>query len=106
MQITNEAELPWTSEDIEHFRAFLKTETGSRMLPKLMESSPVLLGKGDVNEILIRSGELRGFQQAAQAFLALTVYPPPPAPPSAVAYPPLDADEHWEEPKDPQTPKQ
>ena len=94
MEIIN-TQLPWSSEDIDLWRQFLNSQTGQRLLPKMLENVPSLLTGGDVNAILIRSGEVRGFQESAQALLAMTQYPPPPTPPSSDNYPPLDRDEHW-----------
>ena len=76
---------------------FLQTETGKRLIPKVLETCPSLLSGGNVNEILIRSGEVRGFQQVIQAFLALSVseLPPPMLDQVASSYPRLDDDEKW-----------
>jgi hypothetical protein len=64
-------ELEFTSEDVNAWRAFLQTRTGQRLLPKLLESAPVLIPGGETNRIMIRSGELLGFQAAVQGLLAL-----------------------------------
>jgi hypothetical protein len=93
MDITNEA-LPWTGEDTDAFRIFLQTRTGSRLIPKILEHVPTLLSGGPVNEILIRSGEVRGFQKAAGAFLSLSSDAPIVAEPVS-AYPPLEDDNAW-----------
>lgn len=58
-------------EDREILAQFLKTRTGQRFLPKIAESVPPLLGKGDTNEILIRNGEVRGFQNSLRLILEL-----------------------------------
>ncbi len=72
MEITNSA-VEWDEqEDREIFAQFLRTRTGQRLLPKVVESAPTLLAGGGVNEILIRSGELRGFQLAVSSMLALS----------------------------------
>lgn len=75
MEIVNE-QLPWSTEDESHWLAFLQTPTGGRLLPKLAESAPALFDAGHVNKILIRSGELRGFQAAIQTLLGLSHSPP------------------------------
>jgi hypothetical protein len=72
--ITNEP-LDWSSDDELNLRAFLATPTGKRFLPKLCEASPVNLPKGEIPEVLIRSGEVRGFSDAVRTILSLTVRP-------------------------------
>jgi hypothetical protein len=67
--------LDWTSADEENFSKFLDTDTGRRLLPKILEGAPLLLEKGHVNAILIRSGEVRGWQAVAQEILRLA-HPP------------------------------
>jgi len=99
MDISNDS-LPWSSEDVALFRQFLKAQTGKRFLPKIVESVPILLAKGNDNEILIRSGEVRGYQLAAQAILALSVIEGASIPATPTAYPNLDDDDaHPETPK-------
>jgi len=93
MLLTND-ELPWTSEDVVNLRNFLTTVTGSRLLPRVLNEAPTLLGKGDVNEILIRSGEVRGFQAAAREFFNLA-YPPKQENREVPTYPPLNDDTAW-----------
>lgn len=93
MEIVTDS-LPWSSDDEFRWNAFLQTETGKRLIPKLAERLPTLLDGGDVNRVLIRSGETRGFQQAVAVLLELTHSPPPP-PKTEISYPPLDSDEHW-----------
>lgn len=75
MEITNET-VSWSSENISVFRAFLQTETGQRFLPKLLESVPLLFHGGPVNEILIRTGEVMAWGEAAKCILALAAPPP------------------------------
>lgn len=73
MEVTNEP-VEWDlQEDHEIFRQFLNSRTGKRLIPKILEEVPPLLAKGDVNEILIRSGEVRGWQAAVKALLSLAV---------------------------------
>lgn len=90
MEITNDS-LPWDSEDCAVLRTFFNTRTGQRFIPKLAESVPALLAKGDTNEICIRSGEVRGWQESLKAIIALTV-PAPDAPKSQDNYPSLEDD--------------
>lgn len=93
MQVTNELE--FDANDRQAWKNFLGTRAGLRLIPKSLENAPVLLGSGDTNAILIKSGELRGFQLAIQSLLSLAEPPAPPAPPERTAYPPLDADDQW-----------
>jgi len=83
-------------EDRQIWRQFLETRTGKRLIPKTLDSCPVLLGKGDTNEILIRNGELRGIQLVIQSLLSLSrVEQPIESVESDSAYPPLDDDSKW-----------
>lgn len=97
MEITTEL-LPWSSDDEAHWNSFLLTETGKRLLPKLAEKVPALLDGGEINRLLVRSGEVRGFQLAISSLLDLTHSPPLPTK-EPMAYPPLDDDSHWNEDK-------
>lgn len=86
------------AEDTAAWRQFLETRTGRRLIPKVLESCPALLANGDVNSILIRSGEMRGFQMVLQALLSLSQPEPTlPANDSPSAYPPLDDDAAWKD---------
>lgn len=87
--------LDWIANDEENLARFLDTETGKRFLPKLMEEAPILLEKGHVNAILIRSGEVRGFQSVARAILFLAHPAKPSEISSAPEYPPLTNDAAW-----------
>lgn len=84
----------WTAPDAENLVKFLETETGKRLIPKLVESEPALLDGGDVNRILIRSGEVRAFKAMIEALFNLA-HPPPPPPQPITEYPPLTKDEAW-----------
>lgn len=89
--------LDWTSIDEENLAKFLDSETGKRFLPKLLETTPTLLATGDVNAILVRSGEVRGFQQIVRDILSLA-HPQSRASdvtPPANDYPPPEDDRHW-----------
>lgn len=56
----------------------------------------MLLPKGELNEILIRSGEVRGWGACASYLLGLAEVEPDPVPDnSSVSYPPLDDDTQW-----------
>lgn len=72
MELTTET-LEFNSEDVERWAAFLRTQTGSRLIPKLLEGVPSLLSSGDTNAIIGRSGERIGFEKAARDLLALAV---------------------------------
>lgn len=93
--ITDEA-LPWNTEDESRWNDFVQTETGKRLLPKLMEQAPVLLGSGETNSILIRNGEFRGFAEAVKILLSLTHSPPLPPKPTQ-SLPPLEDDKAWDD---------
>lgn len=98
MEITN-SPVEWDlQEDREIWSQFLRTRTGSRLIPKLAESCPGLLYKGDVNEILIRNGEVRGVQWAISVLLGLAI-PEPAAPDDGAAenYPDLLDDSKWKD---------
>ena len=93
MNISNDG-LEWDSIDMGALRDFLATKSGKRLIPKLAESAPVLLGSGDTNAILIRNGELRGFSQCLREFLSMTVPPPVENAPDP-GYPDLGDDSKW-----------
>jgi hypothetical protein len=91
--ITNEP-LDWSSEDVDLWRAFLRTRTGERLFPKFLEAAPSLLGGGGTNEILIRNGEVLGWQGAARTLLSLSVFEPVLSQPEE-AYPSPENDAKW-----------
>lgn len=93
MEVTNEP-LEWTSEDVVNLRNFLKTQTGSRFIANLTETAPVLLGEGDVNAILIRSGEVRGTLSIVRSIFALASTSGKPEV-SPDPYPDLEKDTAW-----------
>jgi hypothetical protein len=95
MEITSLVE--WDEqEDREILSQFLRTRTGQRLIPKIAESVPTLLGAGDTNAILIRNGEVRGFQVALRIILELSQLQSTPTEehPSG-AYAALDNDSAW-----------
>lgn len=96
MQIATDG-LEFDSDDRSKWKAFLQTRAGLRLIPKACEFTPGLLGSGDTNAILIKSGELRGFQLAIQSLLSLAEPPPPAPPPERNAYPSLTDDSAWPE---------
>jgi hypothetical protein len=95
MEITNSV-LEWTTEDVIHWKSFLTTTAGSRLIPKLVEFAPPLLEGGGVNEIMIRNGKVLGFQEAVRALLTLTSVEPD-LPKTESAYPSLTADKEWDD---------
>jgi hypothetical protein len=96
MQIENTS-VEWDlQEDREILAQFLRTRTGQRLIAKVCESGPVLLGSGDTNSILIRNGEVRGFGAAISALLTLSVVEPPALGEKQVSlYPPVEDDSQW-----------
>lgn len=92
-----ETSVEWDlAEDRQNLAQFLQTRTGQRLIPKIVDSAPVLLGSGDTNAILIRNGEARGFSACINALLSLSVAEPAPAVGTdAATYPPLDDDARW-----------
>lgn len=93
MEITREP-LEWSSDDTAIWANFLNTQTGRRLIPRLAELAPRLLGSGETNAILVRNGELLGFQSAIQSLLELsTVNQAPPTTTISNEWIPLDAPE-------------
>lgn len=62
----------WNSDDAANLRNFLGTQTGERLMVHLGECVPELLGGGDVNSILIRSGEVKGGSSILVNLVSLT----------------------------------
>ena len=93
MEVTNQS-LDWDSEDMVLWRQFLESRAGRRLIPRVADAVPALLDGGDINKILIRTGEVRGYHQAIQALLALAV-PPPAQQATQDAYPDLTDDSKW-----------
>ena len=94
MNVTNDAQLDWSSEDQLQWREFLKTRAGTRLIPKALENAPTLLAKGETNELMIRAGELRGWSECLRVLLGLTA--PIPVPTSEPNnYPDLTDDAAW-----------
>jgi len=91
--ITN-SPLEWDSEDMALWRQFLESRAGQHLIPKVADSLPPLLRKGDTNEILIANGMVLGFQAAMATLLALA-YPPPVEKETPAGWPALDDDDAW-----------
>lgn len=98
MEITAQP-LDWTSVDSDNFSKFLDSPTGKRLIPKLADGVPPLYEKGDVNSILIRTGEVRGFQMVLRDLLNLAHPPAPVQQDSTNNYPPPEDDKFWDGPK-------
>lgn len=82
--------------DRDAWRAFLRSTAGQRLFAKALDSQPGLLASGDVNAILIRSGEVRGWSAVISTLISLSLSEPKPAdnaPPES--YPDLTDDEAW-----------
>lgn len=92
-------ELHWNSEDVNIFRQFLDSRTGQKLVPRLAEATPTLFSEGEVNKLLIRSGEVRGVQLILNEIFSLA-NPPPSTPKEITEYPSLTDDSAW-----PETPK-
>ncbi len=84
----------WTQIDAENLARFLETDTGKRLVPKLVEHKPSLLAGGEINSILIRSGEVRSFDSMIEALFMLA-HPPAPVAPPSTEYPALTDDTAW-----------
>lgn len=89
----------WGINDQEKWAAFLETETGKRIFPALADVAPQLLAEGDVNKILIRTGELRGFQTVLRELVNLAHPQTKPEVTQQVseAYPALTDDSKWDD---------
>lgn len=90
---TDNTALEFTSDDAANWRAFLSTRTGQKLIPKIVDSVPGLLAGGELNAILIRSGEARGFSSAVQTLLLLAN--PEPERREQTSYARLDDDAAW-----------
>jgi hypothetical protein len=84
----------WTHTDEAALASFLETPTGRRLIPALVSTSPGLMACGDVNAILIRSGEVRAFQTILESILTLA-HPPTPFLQPASSHPDLEDDAAW-----------
>lgn len=84
----------WTPNDEQNLAAFLETETGKRLIPELTKSFPALMDGGDINAILIRSGEVRAWTKMIEALLLLA-HPTPPVSRPVTEYPALEDDKAW-----------
>jgi hypothetical protein len=84
----------WTHTDESALASFLETPTGRRLIPALVSTSPGLMACGDVNAILIRSGEVRAFHTIVESILTLA-HPPALSQSPGNPYPVLEDDAAW-----------
>ena len=84
----------WTPTDELALAAFLETPTGRRFIPALVSASPGLLEGGEINAILIRTGEVRAFQTVIEAILIMA-HPPASLRGPTNSYPALEDDKSW-----------
>lgn len=94
MEVTSDG-LEFDGNDRAAWKTFLESRAGLRLFPKALESVPVLLGSGDTNSVLIRSGEVRGASMMVSALLALQEPPPPAVMPEVKNYPDPRDDAAW-----------
>lgn len=94
MEIANDG-LEFDSIDRFAWKQFLATRAGLRLIPKVAESLPSLLRKGETNDLLIRSGEVIGFQLVLQTLLSLAEPPAKETPLAPSPYPNLLDDDAW-----------
>lgn len=65
-------ELPWTAEDSATLRQFLATNTGKRMLGKLILKRPAMTERSDPFKRGIQSAEVSGYEEAVHVLGWLT----------------------------------
>lgn len=95
------SEATWSSDNVFQFRQFLTTtETGQRLLSRLMDGMPTLLDGADVNRTLVRNGEVRGWIDVVRELTAMA-YPPPEPTVKSDPYPDLDDPEKWDDSNNP-----
>lgn len=94
VEISVEDSNSWTAQDSQNLAQFLATDTGRRVLPAIVDQTPALLPSGDVNAILIRSGEVRGVALAIHTLHALA-HPAKPVANQSSEYPPPEDDSAW-----------
>lgn len=85
----------WNSDDASNLKNFLASKTGERLLVHLGESVPELLSSGEINAILIRSGEVKGGSTLLAQLVSLTVETPESLTPVKSAFPDLDDESAW-----------
>lgn len=98
------SENDWLPTDEIALSIFLETPTGRRFIPALAKNAPGLMAGGDINSILIRSGEVRAFQTIIEAILMLA-HPVAPVPQPVSSYPALENDAAWNDGQTLEVPK-
>lgn len=90
----------WNSDDTAALRAFLETNTGKRLVPRIADDVPPLFESGETNAILIRTGKVAGVQHAITSLLSFA-YPALTAGDSTKRpdYPDPEDDRAWDGPK-------
>lgn len=86
--------LDWTNIDEENLGKFLDTTSGRRLIPRLAELAPQLLGEGETNKLLIRMGEFKGRQDTLRDLLMLSHAQEKPTP-ALNEYPAPENDAAW-----------
>jgi hypothetical protein len=84
----------WDGADAADFRTYLGTPSGTRLFAKVQEVIPALLAKGEINEILIRTGEVRGCAALLNQLFSMA-YPPVEPEKKPSEYPALEDDAAW-----------
>ncbi len=85
----------WLPTDAENLAKFLESETGKRLIPKLVEHCPTLLDQGETNAILIRNGEVRAWTGMIESLLTLAHPIGTINTQTITEYPPLTDDKAW-----------
>lgn len=85
----------WDSQDAKILRTFLETDVAKKAFAIVSELAPPLLSGADVNQTLVRSGEVKGWQSALVSLVELVNHKPePPAAPQS-SYQDLDDETKW-----------
>jgi hypothetical protein len=85
----------WTPNDEEQLARFLETPTGKRLVPKLSEGLPSLLEGGEINAILIRSGQVLAWNKMIESLFLLAHPAPSVNRTVSEEYPALENDKAW-----------
>jgi hypothetical protein len=91
------SESDWLPTDEENLARFLDTDTGKRLVPKLVAGMPSLLAGGETNAILIRCGEVRAYQTFMETLVILAHPPQASVISGKTEYPPLEHDAAWDD---------
>lgn len=90
-------DINWTSTEAAEWRAFLRTDSGAKLLHGIASEEPELLDGTDVNRTLVRSGEVKHHKRLVAFLLSLANDPRDLSLPEETVsnYPPLDDDSKW-----------